>query len=422
MKASDIQIAAGFAYLAGVEFGLGIFDVSDPTSPTLVNSYRHRVESATGVRVKDGLAYVTTYSTLEIIDVSEPTEPAELDSLYVGRPTDLAIGDSFVCVADYEGSIHIIDVSKATAIMPTGQYVTLGFASALQIVDSIAYVADSRQGLQVIDISDPTHPIWLIHAEGSRNASDVAIKNEFAYMANGDLGMQILDVSIRISPTLVGGYSGGVYGIELYDDLAYVDGHGVMKILDIDDPISPTLRSSYSGIRNIAIAGSLAYGLDHTGFQIVDVSNPNTPQLLGRYTLTDTLAGTPSDIVVLGDFVYLTVEPDVGLQIVDVSEPATPALWNTCTTYDKVVQIGGDYAFGASGVGLKRMHIFDVGDPATLKPRGAYTLPDFFRGLQVVNDLVFVADGSGGLQILRVHPSRFPPDSFLPLVVRDSGK
>jgi hypothetical protein len=251
---------------------------------------------------------------------------------------------------------------------------------------------------------------------------DLALKDEFVYLANGNLGLQIFDASVSISPTLVGSCPGAAYGIELYDDLAYVDGGNALQIMDISNPVSPTLRSSYPGVHDTIIAGSLAYGLDYTGFQIIDVSNPDAPQSLGRYTLTDIFPGTPSDLAVLGDWVYLTVEPDTGLQIVDVSDPTAPALQNTYPIYAGHVQIGGDYAFSASGIGLTRMHILDTSDPSTPKPRGAYTLPGSFKDLKVLNDLVFVADGGGGLQILRIHPSRFPPDLFLPLVARDFGK
>ncbi|MGC9395918.1 MAG: LVIVD repeat-containing protein [Anaerolineae bacterium] len=413
----DIQVSGGFVYLAGQ--GLRIFEMSNPISPTLVCDYYHGVESATGVQVNEGLAYVITYGTLTVIDVSEPSSPIELDSVTVSSPTDLAIDKNFVYVAEYKGNVRIIDVSESTAILPSGQYSTLGGASAIQVVGNIAYLSD-HQGLHIVDIADPAHPIHVTRAEDSRGASDLAVKEEFVYLGTNTQGMQIFDVSTPLSPTFVGSYPRNVTEIELRDDLAYIVGNGSLEILDISDPLSPTLLGSHLGVHDLDVVGTRVYGLDQTGFVIVDVSDPAVPELLGRYTLPISFT-KPTGIAALGNFVYLTVDFDGGLYIVDVSDPNSPMLKGMYTTYTGAIQIAGDYAFSTSGTGLRNIHIFDVSNPAILKPRSVYTLPSQFEDLHLTDDLLFIADGSGGLQILRIHPDRFPPDIFLPLVLKNSG-
>jgi hypothetical protein len=420
MTAEEIQVDGGFAYLVGRDFGIGIFDVRDPINPTLVNTYRGSVESASGLRVRDGLAYVITHGTLVTIDVSEPTNISELDSLYVSISADLSLSGNLVYVAGYRGTLHIINISKPTDIKHTGQYSTLGIVSTLEVADNIAYVGGDGQGLHVLDISDPTKPSYLTNADSSKYVYDLAIKDEYLYLASGSLGMQIFDVSTPISPTLVGGFTRGVTSIELHDDLAYVYSGGEMLILDISDPVSPTLRSSYPGVFEITIAEGRAYGTEYTGFQIIDVSNPDDPQMLGRYETSDNLPGKYRDIAVVGDFVYLTDGSNDKLQIVDVSDPTAPVLWDTYDSFDGYVHIWGDYAFISSGSGLRRMNIFDVSDPSILKPRSAYSLPYGYYDLQIVNDLIYVADSFGGLQILRLNPNRFPPDLYLMLAAWDS--
>ena len=418
MSARDIQIVDDIAYMAGGEFALGILDVSNPVSPTLLINYRNGVESAKAVKVNNGIAYVTTFGSLQTVDVSDPTKPAGLGMIYEGNILDITINGRFVYVANYYEGLKIFDVSEATTILPTGQYKTQGSASTIQVVDNVAYVADSFQGLQVIDISNPTKPIWLSYAEGSRSAFDLAISGDLVYLANGNQGMQIFDVTIPISPTLVGVFPGAAYRIELNDDIAYIGGNGGIQILDISDPISPVIRSSYSGVRssNIVTEKNVAYGIDPTGFQVIDIENPDSPKLLGQYMLSNA-SEIPGDMAVLGDFVYLTIDP-IGLQIIDVREPASPALLSTYDFYSGIVEVQDGYIFTTSGLGFRKMHVLDANNPSAPKPRATYTLPDSFRGLEIIDNLIFVAGGIGGIQILHIYPARFPPDLYLPLVTK----
>jgi hypothetical protein len=418
MSATDMQVIGDLAYLVGRDvLGLGIFDVSDPVKPLRIGNYEREIESAQHIWVEGGLAYIATYGTLHIIDVAVPSAPEELDGITVGAsPSDLFASDGYVYMAISKGMVEIINAGDPANLVPEGQYATLGFADAVELANGIAYVADGNQGLQIIDVATPTHPIRVGRARNSRVAYDLAIKNGFAHVAAGNLGLQTFDVSAPYSPTLVASYHVGAYDIQLQDNLAYVGGYGEVQIFDVSNPYSLTLRGTYPGGWGTRIVGDVAYGLDHTGFQIVDVSNPDAPYFLGRYTIPDIFFGQPRAIAVLRNIAYLIIEPDGGLQIIDVSDPTAPVLLKTGASNFGTVHIAGDYMFAASGIGLKKMQILDVSTPVTLKPRSTYALPDLFRDIQLVNDLVYVADGGGGLQILRIHPDRFPPDLFLPLL------
>ncbi len=62
------------------------------------------------------------------------------------------------------------------------------------------------------------------------------------------------------------------------------------------------------------------------------------------------------------------------------------------------MSVVGSLAYVADGSSLQ---IIDVRNPANPTWRGAYDTPGFAYGVTVVGRLIYVADGEGGLLILR---------------------
>jgi hypothetical protein len=127
-------------------------------------------------------------------------------------------------------------------------------------------------------------------------------------------------------------------------------------------------------------------------------------------------------LVAMDDLVYLTMSFGRGLQIIDVSAPAAPVLKSTHAAYPGPVHFSGEFAFSGSGFGQRQLLILDPRVPTVLRPRGSYDLPDYSSDVQLVSDLLFVADAGGGLQILRIHPDRFPPDFYIPLAANSAPR
>jgi hypothetical protein len=80
----------------------------------------------------------------------------------------------------------------------------------------------------------------------------------------------------------------------------------------------------------VATAGSYAYVIRNvsgaTNFFVVNISTPASPSLTGSLTL----AGTPTNIAVSGNFVYIANSNSSGeMQIVNVTTPSAPALSST---------------------------------------------------------------------------------------------
>ncbi len=80
------------------------------------------------------------------------------------------------------------------------------------------------------------------------------------------------------------------------------------------------------------------------------------------------------------------------------------------------MRAAGNFVYAVDSGGVS---IVDATDPTHLRPRRRLEISGA-ADLQVVDDLVYVAAGDNGLLILRVHPERFPPAVFLPMLRQKS--
>lgn len=123
--------------------------------------------------------------------------------------------------------------------------------------------------------------------------------------------------------------------------------------------------------------------------------------------------GLANDVRAEGDTVYL-LDFREGFLIYDISEPANPTLLGSHvgnndidpdTKGGKTFFIRGDHAIvGFMGAGLK---IFDISDPTDLELVGGYFGGTIYH-IKVVDDLVYIATGYYGFQIIDISDMTQP--------------
>ena len=108
----------------GATDGMYIFDNSQPSSPTLLSRYTH-VQSCDPVVVQDNYAYITlrsgtncrqfaTQSTLDVVDISNLSNPKLVSSQPLLSPYGLGIDGTQLFVCEGDNGLKIFDVSKPT--------------------------------------------------------------------------------------------------------------------------------------------------------------------------------------------------------------------------------------------------------------------------------------------------------------------
>jgi hypothetical protein len=308
------------------------------------------------------------------------------------------VGD-YLYAATSKG-LQVLDISSPSSptLVPNGTYDTQGWAYGVTVVNGRAYVADYENGLQILDVSGTPDPdkSW-IRSLGSYNtpgqARDVKIVDTldvntlavktFAYVADGESGLQILDVTTSASPFLVGSYNtpGQACNVEIVDGLAYVaDREGGLQIINVSTPSAPTLVGSFAtadDAQDLTVVNGRAYvAIGYGGLQILDVSkvkasNPNP---------------VPNVITSLGIYQDPTLNPT-----------------DNRPGFAMGATVVGNLAFVAYGA--KGLQILDISDPATITALGIYDAPDLqdwsCDDVSVDGGLVYVADDTGGMQVLK---------------------
>lgn len=258
-----LDVANNHAFLAGSGAGLGIADISSPSSPQLIATASNSTGSPTDVAVAGGLAYTSGFTPtsgagFDVFDVSNPGSPQHDGNLVTNAATGnegygVTINGSLALVAESGGTLRIIDVSNATSPTLIASAATAGeaWSVAASADGHYAFVAGSNF-VQIFDISNPSSPVAVSTYPISGVGFGVAVANGLLYVAGGADGVLVLDPTNPAAPQLIASYKSawGAFDVSVVGSNVYVaDGEGGIDVLTLQDlqPPSVAITSSSSG-------------------------------------------------------------------------------------------------------------------------------------------------------------------------------
>jgi len=121
----DFGVETMFPYngllFIGSQTGMYIFDITIPSNPQLLAEHEHFF-GCDPVVANDSIAFVTIrtletcrgfveFNRLEIVGVSDPTQPFDIDEFNLNSPAGLGLDGDHLFVTDGDAGIHIFDVS-----------------------------------------------------------------------------------------------------------------------------------------------------------------------------------------------------------------------------------------------------------------------------------------------------------------------
>jgi hypothetical protein len=403
---TDIAVSAQRLYASLSGFSpvkiLSIFDVTDPTSPTLLGSL-NGTRGFDAIAVQGTVAFALSFDTLKVVDVSNPAVPAELASFVVtpGLIRPLVSGSRLYVAAGRGNGLRILDVSNPLLPSELSSFRTPDSAFGVTVVGTRAYVANAGGGLRILDVANPATP-REVGSFPAQFASQVVIRGSLAYVADATQGLLVIDVSDPAAPNLVGQLPGGLFCLDVQGAFAYVGslftGPG-FSVVDVSNPASPTLVGSFNANPlAIKVAGSVVYVANRTELKVLDVSNPAAITEIGLVAGTGFAAG----LSLIGSRIYVGSQIDV--LAVDVSNPAAPKLQGKFISGDNF----GSSPAGITGKGsLLYLYRVDSGFRVldTRNPRAMVEV-DAAAGLARVtaidfnNRFLYTADSEAGVSIL----------------------
>jgi hypothetical protein len=368
---TGLFVRGSYVYLA-IDYGLYIFDITNPAAPQLVGEVGVSWYTV-GVVVSGNYAYVSSYyydsdgaffGSLDIIDVSNPGSPIHVGNYYAeeweGTAGEVCVTGNYAYFPYGTGAIHIIDVSTPSTPSLVKKYETPGDPDGLMMEGQYLYAADGYGGLQILDVSNPADPSPEGTYDHSANITDVRVKGNYAYAAGGKEGLVIFDASTPSSPTQVSNYELGNWPeVKIFISGAYAYVVPIRRgldtfsssrvhIVDISNPHSPSLagtyyRGSWEQIEGIHVRGKYAYLFDSYSMDILDISNPSQITLVGSYQSTYSLSG----IWVSGNYAYVTNLTTESAAIIDISDPSTPTPAGSIDSLKSPadIYVKGNYAY-----------------------------------------------------------------------------
>lgn len=308
-----------YLYSANLIFGLGIYDISDPSN--IVEILEMEVSSFQDLSVStiqqiDNYLYVglgdfqteNAASGLAILDITFPETPILKDIWvsddYVNGVSHLDVYDEIVYLSMMNDGLLILDATEANDVQFVSQIIPdLTFAGlesehyqgrGLTKQGSILYYTFDRGGFRAIDVSDIYHPVEVgkyinpdLIDKATAAYNDVIIVDNYAYLSVDYCGLEVLDIST--SPwTLVEWYDPvdcqgfNWFGAEVHtnelvtacnDSLLFVSGgNSEVIVFDITDPTELKRIGGFFELDNELAA----YGLHVLGNRI-SVSYINNP-------------------------------------------------------------------------------------------------------------------------------------------------
>ncbi len=259
-----------------------IYDVADPSGPTLVSSLATAGEEVHDLALYGDRLYVANdVWGLRVVDISIPTRPASLGtrsdgtyahSIAIVPPTD---GEPVVLLGYlFVGGVQAYGMAQASVLRPflyepslVTPHATATHIEQLGVAGEFAYawVSDglSQACLEILHASQPSlaqpRKLCLPFVQNGV-PGDSRVQGRFLYLAtsfaaldagNNPGGLRIIDLVDPANPTVVGG---------------------------LDLPPSPS-RIPWRGT-GLATDGAHVFLVGHTGVHIIDVSVPSSPRLL----------------------------------------------------------------------------------------------------------------------------------------------
>jgi hypothetical protein len=258
----DVAVQGNYAYVAELSAdptgssALDIVDISDPTDPTIVGTYVGTVKTVT---VSGYYAYLTSGMDFIILDIHDPAKPSVVKDYFwdTAAANHVLVKDNYAYVGG-EAGVWVFNVTNPSSPV----YVTNWTSDSGDPIVGIAWnngrliVTDSNLAtltgrIYDLNIDDPSNVRQDYVTDlpyGDIPFQTTAVGNTL-YVADGTNGLLVYDISqpwddIPLLATLVP--EDATYGVAAQDIFAYVIDAGSVKFVNASRRDAPAPAGSYT--------------------------------------------------------------------------------------------------------------------------------------------------------------------------------
>lgn len=193
-----------YIYVASVQDGLQVLDVSDVNNPILIESVpTGEYTNSVIMHPEGGYLYVTDFfDGVNVFSISDPAHP-DLISTFATDPDTgshmLAFHDGYLYVAIFDYGFNIYDANDPVNL-------TLEFASEeMPLFRTLALSADlqymfaccsGREGLKIFSLPEPDSAVFEYEiTDWFYYPRHMAVKDNYGYLADDEMGLYVLDIT-----------------------------------------------------------------------------------------------------------------------------------------------------------------------------------------------------------------------------------
>ena len=400
----DVKYHSGILYVADGLEGLIAYDVSDPSSPTVVYHY-DSPGFAKRINLFGNLLFLSDGEFgVKIFDVSSPPSPVLIGAINtLGDASGVALKGNVLYVAEVSEGLSLYDISDPSSPTLITRKSSIGSVLNVSVSGNRLFAAVGTGGVRVYDISDPTAPAPISSVGTSARSTDAKEVGAYLYVADMPAGINVYDAStfshVGNVPTYGVAYATRVVGNYLLvaEDIAG------LEIYDITDPSSP-VRVSYIEAEGCfydvkSVGNSMYAAAGSKGVKFF------TYGIYGPVKVGEVRGGYAFEVFPYGGRLYVAAGRSGGLMIYDTATHSLLGSYDTPGSAEGVF-VAGNYAYVADG--LYGVRIIDVSDPSSPTEVGHYDSPGEAHKVFVDGTLMYVADGTAGLRVVSVADPTSP--------------
>lgn len=356
---------------------LSIYDISTPTSPTLVGS----LTDATNLNFFEDMIAVGNYlyvhagsSQLTVINITNKASPT-----YTANMVNASFSGQLASSGNYLYTNGRV-VNITNAVSPT---LGITFSGGLPVVIGTSMLTNAvgtngiTRSYNVSNPASPTLNVSLTYTPLFSGSTYMAVSGTMAYVAGSSSNVfSVVNFSVPSSPTVMGFRSDATNipspaGVFQQTGYAYVVGANYITIMNVSNPTSPTVSGRLSDATNLAnatavyVSGNYAYVTKTSGLTVVDVTNKAAPTFVTQ--LSNTIFSTCRRMLRDGNYLYVSCASSNSLVVVNISTPTAPSLTgyyqsNTDMAAPKSMHKIGNYVYVGTTSGVTTLN---VSTPAT---------------------------------------------------------
>lgn len=191
--APSMAASGDVVFVAHAE-GITSLDVSNPSHVQVLGQYTAAYQGWGNLRISGGHLVASGYgSGLEVFDLVDPSKPSLKFRYPAGSCADLQGGSAYVFCDD--GSLRVLDIRKPDALVEVGRLDGLDVHVATSVlVDGTRVHICGDTGYVLVDVQDPSKPSQMGHLPTTSGLWSMGRHGSRVVLADG-LNIRVLDVS-----------------------------------------------------------------------------------------------------------------------------------------------------------------------------------------------------------------------------------